>query len=70
VIKVYISIDVADLKQAETFYIGALGCIKLRDQGADMVVLSTENCELYLQEKAAGKNPFKTSVTPRNYDRH
>lgn len=69
-IKVSISVDVANLKQAETFYVEALGCIKLREQGADMVVLSTENCDIYLQEKAAGTSPFKTSETPRNYNRH
>ena len=69
-IKVSISIDVADLKQAKTFYIEALGCVKLRDQGADMIVLSTENCELYLQEKPAGTKPFKVSEAPRDYSRH
>jgi len=70
VIKVSISIDVADLKQAETFYVEALGCVKLRDQGVDMVVLSTENCELYLQEKAAGTKPFEVSETSRDYKQH
>jgi predicted enzyme related to lactoylglutathione lyase len=70
VIKVSISIDVANLKQAETFYVEALGCTKLRDQGADMVVLSTENCEVYLQEKEPGTKPFKASETARDYKRH
>jgi len=42
------SIDVSDLKQAEAFYVGALGCKRVRDQGSDMVVLSVENCDIYL----------------------
>ena len=53
-IKISVSIDVSDLKKAEAFYVNALGCKKVRDQGSDMVVLSVENCDLYLQEKEAG----------------
>ena len=50
-IKISVSIDVSNLKQAETFYVEALGCRKIRDQGSDMVVLSADNCDIYLQEK-------------------
>lgn len=70
VIKISVSIDVSDLKQAEHFYMEALGCRKLRDQGADMVVLATENCDIYLQEKAAGSKPVATSDVCRSYQRH
>ena len=69
-IKVSVSIDVSNLKKAETFYIEALGCKKLRDQGSDMSVLSTENCDIYLQEKEAGSNPLVSSEVARNYQRH
>ena len=69
-IKISVSIDVSNLKQAETFYIEALGCKKLRDQGSDMVVLATENCDIYLQEKEAGTSPIVTSEVTRNYSRH
>ena len=69
-IKISVSIDVSDLKQAETFYTQALGCKKVRDQGSDMVVLSTENCDLYLQEKAAGTKPLTSSDVTRDYTRH
>lgn len=70
-IKISISIDVADLKQAETFYIEALGCKKVRDQGAKMVVLAVDNCEIYLLEKEAGTKPLPTEKeVSRNYARH
>jgi predicted enzyme related to lactoylglutathione lyase len=69
-IKISVSIDVSNLKQAETFYIEALGCKKLRDQGSDMTVLSTENCDIYLQEKGAGTKPLVTSEVVRDYKRH
>ncbi len=69
-IKISVSIDVSNLKKAETFYIEALGCKKLRDQGSDMAVLSTENCDIYLQEKEAGSNPLVSSEVARNYQRH
>ncbi len=69
-IKISVSIDVSNLKQAETFYIEALGCKKLRDQGADMVVLATDNCDIYLQEKEAGTKPLVSSAVVRDYERH
>ena len=69
-IKISVSIDVSNLKQAETFYIEALGCKKVREQGADMIVLAAENCDIYLQEKEAGTNPLPTNEVVRNYDRH
>lgn len=69
-IKLSVSIDVTDLKKAEAFYVKALGCIKMRDQDSDMVVLSVENCDIYLQEKAAGTMPFIHSNRVRDYQRH
>ncbi|CAC9541848.1 VOC family protein [Bathymodiolus azoricus thioautotrophic gill symbiont] len=69
-IKISVSIDVSNLKQAEIFYIEALGCKKLRDQGADMVVLATDNCDIYLQEKEAGTKPLASSAVVRDYERH
>ena len=66
-IKISVSIDVSNLKQAETFYIEALGCKKLRDQGAEMVVLATDNCDIYLQEKEAGTKPLVSSEVVRDY---
>ena len=69
-IKISVSIDVSNLKQAETFYIEALGCKKLRDQGTDMVVLATDNCDIYLQEKEAGTKPLVSSAVVRDYERH
>ena len=68
--KISVSIDVSNLKQAETFYTEALGCKKVRDQGSDMVVLATENCDIYLQEKEAGSKPLTSSETIRDYKRH
>ncbi|HRF64195.1 MAG TPA: VOC family protein [Candidatus Competibacter sp.] len=69
-IKISVSIDVSNLKQAETFYIEALGCKKLRDQGEGMSVISTENCDIYLQEKEAGTKPIPSDAVERNYGRH
>jgi len=69
-IKISVSIDISNLKQAETFYTEALGCKKIRAQGADMIVLATENCGIYLQEKEAGIKPLTTSDVVRNYKRH
>lgn len=69
-IKISVSIDVSDLNQAETFYVEALGCKKLRDQGSDMTVLSTENCDIYLQEKHEGSKPLLSSEVVRDYSRH
>ena len=69
-IKISVSIDVSNLNQAETFYVEALGCKKLRDQGSDMTVLSTENCDIYLQEKHEGSKPLLSSEVVRDYSRH
>lgn len=69
-IKISVSIDVSNLRQAETFYIEALGCKKVRDQGEDMSVISTENCDIYLQEIEAGTKPTPLDTVKRNYDRH
>jgi predicted enzyme related to lactoylglutathione lyase len=68
--KISVSIDVPNLKQAESFYIAALGCKKLRDQGQDMAVLSTDNCDIYLQEKEAGTKPLVSDEVVRDYKRH
>jgi predicted enzyme related to lactoylglutathione lyase len=68
-IKISVSIDVSNLKQAETFYIEALGCKKLRDQGG-MSVISAGNCDIYLQEKEAGTNPIPSETVKRDYGRH
>ena len=69
-IKISVSIDVSDLKQAENFYVEALGCKKVRDQGSDMLVLSVENCDIYLQKKEAGTNPLVSGSIVRDYERH
>ena len=70
-IKLSVSIDVSDLKQAESFYIEALGCKKIRDQGAKMVVLAVDNCDIYLLGKSAGSKPLPTeSDVNRDYGRH
>ena len=63
------SIDVPDLKQAENFYIEALGCKKLRDQGG-MSVISVENCDIYLQEKEVGSKAIPNEIIERHYSRH
>lgn len=68
-IKISVSIDVSNLKKAETFYVEALGCKKVRDQG-DMVVLSVENSDIYLQEKEPGTKPLLSSSVVRDYERH
>lgn len=68
-IKLSVSIDVTDLKRAEGFYIGALGCKKLRDQGG-MSVISVENCDIYLQENAEGSKAIPTEDIKRRYSRH
>lgn len=69
-IKISVSIDVSNLKQAETFYIEALGCKKVRDQGEGMSVISTDNCDIYLQEKEAKSNPIPSEAVKRDYSRH
>lgn len=68
-IKVSVSIDVSNLKKAESFYVEALGCKKVRDQGS-MVVLSVENAEIYLLEKEAGTKPLASGAVVRSYERH
>ena len=69
-IKISVSIDVSNLKEAETFYVETLGCKKVRNQGDNMVVLSVENSDIYLQEKEAGTKPLKSSDVVRDYGRH
>lgn len=69
-VKVYVGIDISNLKQAENFYIEALGCKKLRNQGSDIAVLATENCDIYLLEKEPGSKPVVRSETVRDYNRH
>ena len=69
-IKISVSIDVSNLKKAETFYVEALGCTKVRDQGSDMTVLCVENCDIYLQEKEPGTNPIESGSVIRDYERH
>ena len=68
--KISVSIDVSNLKKAETFYVEALGCKKVRNQGDNMVVLAVENSDIYLQEKEAGTKPLKSGDIVRNYERH
>ena len=67
--KISVSIDVSNLKQAETFYIEALGCEKLRNQGG-MSVISAGNCDIYLQEKEVGTKPIPLEAVKRDYGRH
>jgi len=71
VIKLSVSIDVSNLKEAEKFYIEALGCKKVRDQGG-MSVISVENCDIYLQEKEIGTKPIPSGFDEikRHYSRH
>ncbi len=69
-IKISVSIDVPNLKQAETFYINALGCRKSRDPTEGMSVISTENCDIYLQEKKSGTSPVPSATVERDYSRH
>lgn len=68
-VKISVSIDVSDLKKAETFYVEALGCSKVRDQGG-MSIISAGNCDIYLQEKKEGSKPIKGSDVVRSYERH
>ena len=70
-IKLSVSIDVSNLKEAERFYVEALGCKKLRDQGG-MSVISVDNCDIYLQEKEAGTKPIPSEFDEikRHYSRH
>lgn len=67
-----VSIDVPNLKTATSFYIDALGCTKVREQGKSMVVLSAGNADIYLIEKVAGTNPAASAKADlaRSYERH
>ena len=65
-IKISVSIDVSNLNQAEAFYVEALGCKKIRDQGSKMVVLAVDNADLYLLEREPGSNPLKSSNIVRD----
>lgn len=69
-IKLSVSIDVPSLIDAEAFYVGALGCKKVRDQGPNMVVLAVENSDIYLQEKESDTKPLTSSEIVRDYQRH
>ena len=70
--KVSVSIDVPDLGRATSFYVDALGCSKLRDQGDSMVVLSGGNIDIYLIEREEATNPAAeaSSNLSRTYSRH
>jgi predicted enzyme related to lactoylglutathione lyase len=68
--KISVSIDVSDLKKAEAFYVEALGCKKVRDQGESMSVLSVDNSDIYLQEKESGSQPLESIDAVRDYGRH
>ncbi len=69
-IKISVSIDVSNLEQAETFYVEALGCKKVRDQNQGMSVLATQNCDIYLQEKQPETKPTPADEVVRDYKRH
>ena len=69
-VKLSISIDVPDLAKAESFYVEALGLKKLRNQGNNMIVLSTDNAEIYLQERDEGSTAVNDSDITRTYQRH
>lgn len=69
-IKLSVSIDVPDLAQGESFYVNALGCEKVRSQGDKMVILSTDNAEIYLLERENGSATTKEVNIARTYERH
>ena len=68
-VQITISIDVSNIKKAEEFYIKALGCEKVKDQG-NMSIISAENVKIYLQEKEEGSNPIPSKEVTRTYQRH
>jgi len=70
--KISVSVDVPDLGRATSFYVDALGCSKIRDQGDTMVVLSGGNIEVYLIEREDATNPAAavSSSLLRTYNRH
>lgn len=69
-IRLSVSIDVPDLAKGESFYVEALGCKKIRNQGEKMIVLSTDNAEIYLQECKTDSVAIKGSNIKRTYERH
>lgn len=69
-LRLSISIDVPDLDKGVVFYVEALGCERVRDRGEDMVVLATDNAEIYLQRRDAGSVAVKGSDIVRDYARH
>lgn len=69
-IKISVSIDVSSLKGAENFYVGALGCKKVRDQDTNMAVLCVEKSDIYLQEKEPETKPLTSNNVARVYQRH
>jgi len=64
-----VAIDVPNLKEAESFYVNALGCKKVRDQG-EMAILRSDNADIYLLKKDTGSKPFTSSTSVRTYARH
>ncbi len=68
-IKLSVSIDVPNLQQAESFYVEALGCQRVRHQG-DMAVVRSDNADLYLLHREPGTQPLASSEVSRNYERH
>ncbi len=67
--KVSISIDVADMKKAASFYTQALGCTPVRSAN-DISVLTTQNATIYLLRKDPGSNPLPGGQAARSYERH
>jgi len=66
---VSVSIDVADIKQAITFYSKALGC-EISRNSPEISVLKADNITIYLLEKAENTNPLPSGSASRTYDRH
>ena len=69
-LKLSVSIDVPDLAKGVAFYVQALGCSMVREQGEDMVVLATDNAEIYLLKRAENSIPVANSRVERDYSRH
>jgi predicted enzyme related to lactoylglutathione lyase len=67
--KVSISIDVAEMEKAFSFYSEALGCKKVRN-GDEITVLSADNATIYLLKKEPGSNPLLSGSVSRIYERH
>ena len=66
--RVSISIDVADLDRAVTFYTQALGCSEKTKFSDQWQVLILDGLDIHLQEKEPGSNA--TAHQQRDYDRH